>query len=158
MALLPWLPLLASVAHMTEEFVWPGGFIPWYRRYRPKIAASVTPSFLFKLNAAQVGAATAAGLVGMSPRGAAFWLTLVALLGGNGLFHVIATVRGRQYSPGVVTGVLLYVPLAVIGYTYVLRHHLASGGSAIVAAALGLSYPLLSTALHRRRVAQGPAS
>ena len=28
-----WAPLVAAAAHIFEEFVWPGGFMNWYRRY-----------------------------------------------------------------------------------------------------------------------------
>lgn len=32
---LPWAPLAAAVIHISEEFLLPGGFAAWYRRYSP---------------------------------------------------------------------------------------------------------------------------
>lgn len=43
---------------------------------------------------------------------------VASIAAANGLFHAWAVVRSRRYSPGVVTGVMLYLPLAVFGFTY----------------------------------------
>src|SRR5207248_8302032 len=83
--------------------------------------------------------------------GPAFFLTMVALLFGNGVFHIFATARTRMYSPGTITSALLYVPLGVIGYSAILRGQLASVPTAIVAALIGGAYQALSLANHRRR-------
>lgn len=146
-----WFPLFAATLHIVEEFVWPGGFAAWYRGYRPDIAASVSNRFLFWINAALLLACFSAGIDGPSPYGAALFLTVTALLFANGLFHLVATVKRRRYSPGVVTGVVLYLPLAIIGYAMILRSHLASPGTAVVAVILGGSYQFISWGIHRRR-------
>ena len=46
-----WAPLCAASLHIFEEFVLPGGFAAWYRRYRPEIQKSITPRFLVIINA-----------------------------------------------------------------------------------------------------------
>jgi hypothetical protein len=146
-----WLPLFAASLHIIEEFVWPGGFAAWYRAYLPDIAASVSNRFLFWINTALLFACLSAGVDGPSPYGAAIFLTVTALLFANGIFHLVATIQGRRYSPGVVTGVVLYLPLAIGGYATVLRSHLASPGTAAVAVLLGGSYQFISWSIHRRR-------
>jgi hypothetical protein len=151
MKLLFWLPLLAATAHITEEFVWPGGFAEWYRWYRPEIARSVTNRFLVIINGALLLLCVSVGIDRPTRFGPALLLTTTALLLGNGLFHLSATVHKRRYSPGLVTGVLLYVPLGIASYVVILRERLASVETAIVAAVLGGSYHVFSVANHRRR-------
>jgi hypothetical protein len=58
---------------------------------------------------------------GRTAQGVAAWLTLAALLFGNAVFHLVGTVRTRRYSPGLVTGLLLYVPMAIVGFGHFLR-------------------------------------
>ncbi|HKS25222.1 MAG TPA: HXXEE domain-containing protein [Thermoanaerobaculia bacterium] len=151
--MLIWMPLIAATLHIVEEFVWPGGFAAWYRAYRPETAASVSARYLVAVNALLLGVCALAGVLGFTPRGAALFLTITAVLFGNALFHLAATIRRRLYSPGTITGVVLYLPLGVIGYAAVLQAHLATAGTAISAALLGGAYQLIANANHRRRAA-----
>jgi hypothetical protein len=146
-----WFPLAAASAHVFEEFVWPGGFGPWYRAYRPDIATSMSARFLFWINAALLFACFSVGVDAGTAVGPPFFLAVCALLVENGVFHAVATIRGQRYSPGVVTGVLLYVPLALYGYWTLLRNGRVSPVVAVLAAAVGLSYHALSLLNHRRR-------
>ena len=50
-----------------------------------------------------------------------------------------------------ISGTLLYLPLAFYGYTYFLRSGRVSVLTAVVAAALGGCYYFISIANHRRR-------
>jgi len=150
--LLAWAPLASASAHILEEFVVPGGFAEWYRRYRPETAASFTPRFAALVNGALLAVCLALPFVG-GPRGVALWLTIAALLCANGCFHVLATLRMREYSPGTATGLLLYVPLAVAGFVHLVSSGAASVGTALSAAALGASYNLITAWNHRRRAA-----
>lgn len=149
--MLSWLPLIAAAAHITEEFVWPGGFTAWYRAYRPSIARSLSTRYLVAVNALLLALCALIPLQGLHPRTVALLLTIVAVLFGNGIFHLYATLRFHRYSPGVVTGVTLYLPLGIYAYGNVLRSGLASPGTAIVAAAMGSAYQFVSVANHRRR-------
>lgn len=96
-ALLPWAPLAATLAHIVEEFVVPGGFLAWYRDYRPERRASITPRFLFVLHAALVLVSVQIGALGATRLGVAGWLTVTALLGWNGT-AVAAFAIGSSYS------------------------------------------------------------
>ena len=148
---LRWMLLVAVAAHVVEEFVWPGGFGPWYRRQYPDRAASLTPGFLVRINALLVVLAAVAGVQGIGPRGVALWLTLASICAANGIFHLLATIRSRTYSPGLVTGMLLYVPLAIYGFSSLLRSGQATAGTAVVAGLVGPAYHVYSAAKHRRR-------
>lgn len=156
-SILAWAPAAAVGAHIFEEFVYPGGFSAWYRRYRPDAALSFTPRFAFWINALLVGVCLLIPLQGLGPNGVALWLTVAALLAGNAMFHLRATLRGREYSPGLVTSVSMYLPLAVFGYVHLLRSGRASLGTAASAAILGGSYNFISAWLHRRRARRGPS-
>ncbi|HTE46666.1 MAG TPA: HXXEE domain-containing protein [Gemmatimonadaceae bacterium] len=146
-----WLPTVAVSAHLVEEFVWPGGFAAWYRRYRPARASSVTTQFLVIVNAVLVVIALLPPLLGGSPRANAFWLVIAAIGAVNALFHLWAVVRTRAYSPGVVTGTLLYLPLSVLGYHELVASGIVSLGTALQAVAFGIGYHVWSAWNHRRR-------
>jgi len=155
---LAWAPAVAVAAHIVEEFVFPGGFSAWYRQYRPDAAVSFTPAFAVGINALLVAVCLAIPLQGLGPQGVALWLTIASLVIGNAVFHVRAVIRGREYSPGVVTSLLLYIPLGVYGYVYFVRSGRASLGTALSAAVLGGSYNLISVWIHRRRARRASAS
>lgn len=154
MKLVFWLPSIFVVLHIFEEFVWPGGFSAWFKCYRAENAISFTPIFALRVNALLIAATLVLGWMGPTwSRGASLWLTLAALLAGNALFHLVGVLRLRRYSPGVVTGVLLYLPLAVWGFWYFTRSGEASSQLALTSFALGSSYELWSIFNHRRRAA-----
>lgn len=147
-----WAPLGAASLHIAEEFLYPGGFTTWYRRYKPERAASITPRFLVIVNVLLLVLCYDVGVLRTRPAGVALWLTVMALLAANGGWHVVGAIATRSYSPGLVTGVLLYVPLALFGYVLFLRSEQASVATAILAGTLGASYQFWADALHRWRV------
>jgi len=149
--LLFWALPLAAAAHIFEEFVFPGGFKTWYARYRPETATSFTPAFAIGINALLLVGCMSPLINGASPQSIALWLTLAALLVGNMGFHARAALKMREYSPGLVTALLLYLPLGVVGFIHFLRTGQASAGTAIVAALLGGAYNFYSAMNHRRR-------
>jgi hypothetical protein len=150
-AVLSWAPVVAASAHIFEEFAFPGGFSDWYRRYKPDAAVSFTPAFALGVNALFVLACLALPWLGSSPRGIALWLTLAALLVANACFHILGTIRTHSYSPGIITALVLFIPLAVYGYVHFLQSRQASVGTALSAVLLGGSFNFISAALHRRR-------
>jgi hypothetical protein len=153
-----WLPLFAVAAHLVEEFVWPGGFADWYRAYHPERAASVTTRLLVIVNAVLVLIALLPPVLGMSARGLAFWLVVAAIGGANAVFHIWATITRRRYSPGVVTGTLLYLPLAMLGFRALVAPGLVASGTAIQALIVGIGYHIWSAWNHRRRATRHTSS
>jgi hypothetical protein len=151
MNILYWLPAICVGLHVFEEFVWPGGFLSWYRAYRPEFAASLTVRFVVVVNALLLLFALLIAAFGPnSSRGVSAWLALMAALACNGVFHVRGMMLSKHYSPGVATGVLLYIPLCAWGYWYFI-----TGGFKLQAAlfsfALGAAYQFWSVSNHRRR-------
>ena len=148
---LPWMPLCAACLHIFEEFAWPGGFADWYRRYKPSRAKSLTPRFLVIVNALFLILCYDAGAARSQPFGAGLWLGVAALLAGNAVWHLIGSVKTRSYSPGVITGSLLYIPLAVFGYVRLVRLSKAGIGAAALAVVVGGSYHGWSAVFHGLR-------
>jgi hypothetical protein len=143
----PWIPLAAASLHICEEFAIPGGFPAWYRRYRAE-SSRVTPRFLVIVNAALLIACLDIALLGHRLAGYAYWLTIAAVLASNGIWHAWASYRSRSYSPGTVTGLLLYVPLAGYGLVHLLGTGAVSATTAVVACLIGGSYHFWSAAYH----------
>ena len=145
-----WAPLAAALAHICEEFVWPGGFMNWYRRYRGPSVRSITPRFLVIVNVILLVVCVDAALVTGTPFGVAYWIAVSAILASNGVWHLWAAIRGRMYSPGMVTGLVFYVPLVIYGSVHFLKSSSVSIASAVVALLIGGSYPLWSAVFHGR--------
>ncbi|HEY1583425.1 MAG TPA: HXXEE domain-containing protein [Chthoniobacterales bacterium] len=154
MTLLFWLPFCFAALHIFEEFAWPGGFAAWYTAYRPYVAGSLTTRFLILGNALLLVVTFLLGWMGPSwSRGLSLWLILAALLAANGLFHLRGVIALRRYSPGVVSGVLLYLPLCVWGYWHFIASGEASWQFAAISFMIGASYQLWTDFNHRRRSA-----
>ena len=76
-------------------------------------------------------------------------MTVAALLCSNGIWHAWASYKSHSYSPGVVSGVSVYVPLALYGYWQFLGSGAATFGTALIAIIVGGSYQFWSTLYHR---------
>jgi hypothetical protein len=146
-----WLPLTAASLHIGEEFLFPGGFAAWYRRLRPGIRGSITRRFLVIVNGLLLILCYDVGALRDRPLGVFLWLLVAALLFANGLWHLVASIRSRSYSPGVITGTLVYLPLAPFGYARFLGTGAASPALALLAFAIGASYQFWANLLHRWR-------
>ena len=94
---LPWSLLAAAVLHITEEFLFPGGFPAWYRRYNAD-PSRVTRRFLLIINGGLLVACVNVGLLGHNKptpsTAAAFRCITIA---GNPL--LAATVTGSADQP-----------------------------------------------------------
>ena len=102
-----WAPFGAASLHIVEEFVYPGGFAAWDRRYRPGIRNSITLRFHVIINSLLLVACYDVWALRSSPIGVAAWLIVTTLLFANAVWHVVGSVKTRSYSPGVLTGLLL---------------------------------------------------
>jgi hypothetical protein len=136
-----WAPLVCACVHVFEEFVFPGGFKVWYQRYRGANVASVTTRFLILINALLLGGCWNAATAGHKSAYLPFWMGMAAVLATNGIWHLYAAWRSRRYSPGMVTGALLYVPLAVYGCTVLFE----AGGFAVWQGVVGIAVGALYT-------------
>ena len=153
-------PLAALFAHQTEEWVWPGGFLPWINE---TVIGSDDPEFPIDRKAGlviNVGFGWALSLSALGGPAAATPLTAlyVSHLGNAGL-HIGWAARHRRYDPGVATSVLTLLPTALFGLRSLVRDpevkksQLKAGVAAGIAIGAGM-FPAMKLRL-KRRLANG---
>ena len=129
--LLRWAVPVCFGLHVIEELFWPGGFMEWYHRYRPQLAAEPR-SYYYRANALYFAATL---LVPFARQSTAPYVLLftTGILFNNLVFtHILGAIKTRERSPGIVTGILLYVPLVAMSYGYVLSHGLVGLSAALI--------------------------
>ncbi|MFM2484479.1 HXXEE domain-containing protein [Celerinatantimonas yamalensis] len=117
---------IAAMLHVIEEFVFPGRFIQWYNLFMPAKTKGRDPSFLVFINTLMMFLLLFAMHLGNTNGGASLWVGIAIFLVINGLFHLYGVIKLYRYSPGVVTGLLLYIPLAIVGMKALYHQRLVS--------------------------------
>lgn len=148
-----WLPFPALLAHQAEEWVRPGGFLPWFNREVVGADADEWPITRRDGLVINVGLgwgiAIAAGMLGPS-RPALASAQLAMDLANAGL-HISQAVRRRRYNPGLASATLLFAPLGIAG-----TRRLAQGpkkrGEVTVGFAAGIAASGLMMLTMKRRV------
>jgi Protein of unknown function with HXXEE motif len=152
---LAWAPLPIYFWHQTEEWVWPGGFLPWVNREVMRSGEDefpITRRLGFAINVGGGWALAAANGV-RGPRSPALGAAVHAMRAANAVFHVIQSARVRRYTPGLVTAAGLLGPVSAAALAAIARD--PRGGPRMVAlgAAAGLAGFAAPLAAIRRRVA-----
>lgn len=112
-ALAPWAALLW---HQTEEWVWPGGFLPWMNR---EVLGSNEDEFPldrrlgFVINVVLGWGSSLAAAAG--PRGGAPAALLYTSNLGNVALHLSWAARHKRYDPGLVTAIATLLPAGLTG-------------------------------------------
>jgi hypothetical protein len=142
------LAILLTVAvmlHVTEEFLFPGGFPEWYARLiPPKTAKKNNTGFLVWINTLMMSVCAFSIYFGDTERGYSIWYFNAAIAAANACFHLWGVAKLKAYSPGVVTGTLLYIPIFVIGTNQLVRSGELPLQKAIIAIAVGIGYHIFS--------------
>lgn len=96
--------------HVAEE--WFGGFPTWTGTV---LGDGVSPERFVAINSVGLVLFAVGTLAALRYSGAA-WLivSFAALFVVNGVVHALATLNWGLYSPGVITGLLVYIPLGVV--------------------------------------------
>ncbi len=117
----PWAFILLPLAltmHILEE--WFGGFTDWARfNLDLNIDAG---QFLFINLIGLVLFTIGATFAYREPRAAWIGVSLTALVGLNAILHAGLSVAVGVYSPGTITGLVLYLPLSVIIFRWAVGH------------------------------------
>jgi hypothetical protein len=150
------LPLAALFAHQTEEWVWPGGFLPWINE---TVIGSDDPEFPINRKAGfliNVGFGWGLSLSALGgPAAAAPQTALYVSHIGNAGLHIGWALRNRRYDPGLVTSLLTLLPAGILGLRKLAkdpeaRHpQIAAGVASGLAIAAGM-FPLMKLRLKRR--------
>jgi hypothetical protein len=146
-------PIAALLWHQTEEWVWPGGFMPWMNR---ELLGSDSDEYPidrrtgFVVNVVfgwGLSAAAAAGPQAAAPAAALYTSHL-----GNGAMHVAWALRHRRYDPGAVTGLATLIPVAITGLTQLVRDRRTSRRALAAGVAAGVAISAVFPLAMRRRV------
>ena len=73
-------------------------------------------------------------------RALVFGLSVAALLFINALSHIMGCIKAKGYAPGVITGILLYIPLAIYACYLAIGSGLLSMNAVLITGVLGLLY------------------
>ncbi len=130
--------LAASIVHMVEEYFYPGGFMDLMKRFNPRFSRFVTVRMAVVINGLQLLLCLVAVIVGKALP--IFSMSIAGLLFFNALMHVAGCVRTRGYAPGVITGLLFYLPLSIYAYAIFLGSSLLTWAGVIATGLLGLFY------------------
>jgi hypothetical protein len=150
-------PLAAMLWHQTEEWVWPGSFLPWMNR---EVLGSDEDEFpidrrlAFTLNVLFAWVFSLAPVLGRPAAGPEAMLYVSHL--GNTALHVSWAARHRRYDPGMITSVATLAPVAITGLRTLEADPHASRRSVRTGAIVGLIMsaalpPALKLRLRRRR-------
>ncbi|HET6462878.1 MAG TPA: HXXEE domain-containing protein [Candidatus Krumholzibacteria bacterium] len=149
-------PFLAACLHITEEFFFPGGFAEWDRRYRPEFANSITSRLHIIVNVLLLIISYDVFAMRNRSIGPLLWMTVAAIVFTNALWHLRGAWKTHSYSPGMATGILLYIPMTIYGYAHFLRTRAASPQTALLGFAIGASYIFIGPLMHRIRARKAP--
>ncbi len=120
----------AAVLHVLEEYGYPGGFTDWMRRSSPHFARYITTRFAVIINGLFLVLCILGAVV--AGKQLVFSLSVASLLFVNGCIHLAGTIRAKGYAPGLVSGVLLYIPLSL----YTLTSFVSSGRVSLAESAI----------------------
>jgi hypothetical protein len=152
-------PILVS--HQSEEWVWPGGFLPFCNTRllhsdRPDRPLTERVGFHVNVTAGWLSAVAGLALWRRTPGVAAGVLLTEA---ANVLMHASMAVRERRYNPGVVTATALMVPHAAAGARWLARSRRLSRRQGLLASAVGGAFAALAPAMKlRMRRASRPST
>jgi hypothetical protein len=109
-----WGLLAASCAHVVEEYVYPGGFLENAKEVAPEAFEHASIPIIVGVNASMILGCLNASL--LRKRQPFFGLSMASLLFFNAILHTGASMRLKKYSPGLITGLCLYVPLSIAAF------------------------------------------
>ncbi len=130
--------LIASIIHIVEEYVYPGGFPAVMKRTAPRFAPQITTRFAVVINGLQLVLCLVAIVVGQ--RNLVFSLSVAGLLLINGLVHAGGSIRLRGYAPGVISGLVFYLPLSIYACASFVASGQITASELLVSGVLGLLY------------------
>lgn len=136
-----WLPLPVLFWHQTEEWVVPGGFLPWFNR---EVVGSGQDEFPITRGLGcfintQIGwSLTLAGAL-LGRKHPAIPAVVLSMDVGNAALHGGELLKARRYNPGAATGTLIMLPLGLAGIVRLLRDPELDTREVLKGVAIGLA-------------------
>ena len=138
-----WVGVIAAGLHVLEEYA--EGWVYWANEeLGPRFGIHVTEAEFFITNALLVFSALAAAAIGWwAP---AVSLAVPALFIINAVFfHMLPTARGGKLTPGTLSAVFIYLPVAAWMYAAAADDDVLSFGTVVLSFILGavlMAYPM----------------
>jgi hypothetical protein len=132
-----WALLGASCLHVVEEYFWPGGFLEAAKEVAPEQFENASMPIIVGVNASMILGCLNGAL--MRKRYPVFGLSMASLLLVNAVIHTAGSIRMKRYMPGLVTSLVLYVPLSVRAFKSYKESPGYRKSTAAGAAALGIA-------------------
>ncbi len=105
----------AAAVHIFEEYVYPGGFPDALRKLLPRGGHLFTPKFHLAVNGLFLLLCLSSVSIGKS--NLILSLSTFSLVFANAVLHIRGAIVMKRYYPGVISGALIYIPLAVYAYS-----------------------------------------
>ena len=102
--------------HILEEYFW--GFPAWFSDL---LNAKLSVNKFLVINIIAFFIIDANGMLHVIKKGSNYFTAVIgSLLFINGISHVVTSIVTTSYSPGTVTGLILYLPLGIITFKQIL--------------------------------------
>ncbi len=102
---------ISAILHVAEEYFYPGGFLEFGRKNVPKLKQRITVKMAVIVNGLFLLLCGAGVLLADDyPK---FALSIAGLVLVNGLLHIFSSIFIKSYAPGLITSILLYLPLSI---------------------------------------------
>lgn len=132
-------PVLAL--HQFEEYIFPGGFIKWFNRkiFKSKyIDAPINTRNSFVPNVIIAWPITIYFSIYPYEN---IWITLgliLSILLSNALAHIFLSLKKRKYAPGLITSVVLFLPISAASIYTAIKHNLLYTSDWLLAIAIAV--------------------
>lgn len=141
--------LVIYFVHQIEEHLWPGGFRQFADAHLFHSGDDDWPVDIGGVALVNIGFVwLPVGLAVAFPEPLRWvglaWVGLTLI---NGIIHIVSTIRLRIYNPGLVTGIVLFLPFTIFVLAYEVAHGTLTGAEVGLIALLGVLLHLPVAAL-----------
>ena len=131
------LPIAAAI-HIFEEYIFPGNFPKEFKKLLPRSAHIFTTGFHIIVNLVFFLLCLASAF--MRKTNLVFSLSVFSLIFSNAILHIRGAIVTKRYYPGVISGSILYIPLATYTFLFFLSSKQMTWIQAITSLLLGVIY------------------
>jgi hypothetical protein len=129
---------IAAVVHIMEEYLFPGGFAEALRKLLPGASHLFTVKFHILVNVIFILLCFVAAFIGQA--NLILSLSVFGLIFTNAVLHIRGAIIQKGYYPGVISGMFIYIPIAIYAFSIFINSKQLSWIQAIISFLLGVFY------------------